>query len=231
MMNRTLELQPMVDSRPIREIAYEILKHAIISGEIQPGVRIVETDYADRLHISRTPLREALRKLERDGLVEYVMRRGCVVKAFNVEDVEEVYTIHNTLTMLALPAVVENAKPEDFVRLREKLKDMDASLDAGDIQTLSTQARNFHNDLLSLSEKRRILSTIQTQDQFLTRFSAMAINKESHKGQSQQEHYQLVAYVEARDLDAFRSLMQAHIETSKQCCIQALLEQKAMHQQ
>ena len=70
----SLTFQPMMESRPIREIAYEVLKKAIITGEIPAGERIVETDYADRLHISRTPLREALRKLERDGLVEYVMR-------------------------------------------------------------------------------------------------------------------------------------------------------------
>ena len=72
-------------SRPIREIAYEVLKHAIVTGEIPAGERIVETDYAERLHISRTPLREALRKLERDGLVEYVLRRGVVVRAFTIE--------------------------------------------------------------------------------------------------------------------------------------------------
>ena len=66
----SLTFQPMMESRPIREIAYEVLKKAIITGEIPAGERIVETDYADRLHISRTPLREALRKLERDGLVD-----------------------------------------------------------------------------------------------------------------------------------------------------------------
>ena len=60
----SLSFQPMMESRPIREIAYEVLKKAIITGEIPAGERIVETDYADRLHISRTPLREALRKLE-----------------------------------------------------------------------------------------------------------------------------------------------------------------------
>ena len=74
-----IPFQPMMESRPIREIAYEVLKHAIITGEIPAGERIVETEYADRLHISRTPLREALRKLERDGLVEYVQRRGVIV--------------------------------------------------------------------------------------------------------------------------------------------------------
>ena len=107
----TLRFEPMMESRPIREIAYEVLKHAIITGEIPAGERIVETDYAERLHISRTPLREALRKLERDGLVEYVLRRGVVVRAFTMEDVDEIYTIRNALEMLTLPAIIEKATP------------------------------------------------------------------------------------------------------------------------
>ena len=121
----TLRFQPMMESRPIREIAYEVLKNAIVTGEIPAGERIVETDYAERLHISRTPLREALRKLERDGLVEYVLRRGVVVRAFTIEDVDEIYTIRNALEMLTLPAIVERATPEDIASLRAKLHEMD----------------------------------------------------------------------------------------------------------
>ena len=108
----------MGESKPIREIAYETLKHAIITGEIPAGSRIVETDYAERMHISRTPLREALRKLEQDGLVEYVMRRGVIVRAFTMEDVMEIYTIRNSLEMLTLPAIIQKATPQDLAELR-----------------------------------------------------------------------------------------------------------------
>ena len=80
----TISLGPAAESKPIREIAYETLKHAIITGDLPAGSRIVETDYAERMHISRTPLREALRKLERDGLVEYMLRRGVIVRAFTI---------------------------------------------------------------------------------------------------------------------------------------------------
>ena len=72
----SLTFEPMMESRPIREIAYEVLKKAIITGEIPAGERIVETDYADRLHISRTPLREALRKR---GWPENALEPGCIL--------------------------------------------------------------------------------------------------------------------------------------------------------
>ena len=219
--------QPMMESRPIREIAYEVLKHAIITGEIPAGERIVETDYAERLHISRTPLREALRKLERDGLVEYVLRRGVVVRAFTIADVEEIYTIRNALEMLTLPAIIRNATEEDVASLKERLREMDEVMAHGDIETLSPMARAFHSQLTALCRQNRILRVIEGQDEFITRFSAMAIRQEDRLAQAHEEHYKLVEFVEQKDLEHFQKLMNRHIERSKECCLQALAAQRA----
>ena len=159
----TISFQPMMESRPIREIAYEVLKHAIITGEIPAGERIVETDYADRLHISRTPLREALRKLERDGLVEYMLRRGVIVRAFTIADVEEIYTIRNCLEMLTLPAIIQNATPEDILRLRAILAEMDPLCESGDAAALSPIARRFHAELTAISGLKRTIRAIEVK--------------------------------------------------------------------
>ena len=222
----SLTFEPMVESRPIREIAYEVLKKAIITGEIPAGERIVETDYADRLHISRTPLREALRKLERDGLVEYVMRRGVVVRAFTIEDVREIYTIPNALEMLTLPSIIENATPEDIQALREKLAEMDRLQEKDDVEGLSPLAREFHWMLTSISQQKRILRVIESQDEYIRRFSAMAIRQENRRSAAHQEHHRLVDYVEAKDLDRFTELTKKHIERSMENCLDALAAQK-----
>ena len=129
-----MSLAPAAESKPIREIAYETLKHAIITGDLPAGSRIVETDYAERMHISRTPLREALRKLERDGLVEYMLRRGVIVRAFTIADVEEIYTIRNCLEMITLPAIIQNATAQDIARLRAILAV--GSQDVGDASVM-----------------------------------------------------------------------------------------------
>ncbi len=226
-VTRQISFQPMMESRPIREIAYEVLKHAIVTGDIPAGERIVETDYADRLHISRTPLREALRKLERDGLVEYVVRRGVVVRAFTIADVEEIYTIRNALEMLTLPAIIRNATAEDIASLREKLHGMDELMAAGDIEQLSPLTRAFHSQLTGLCAQNRILRVMESQDEYITRFSAMAIREEKHLQEAHQEHYRLVDLVEQRDLPAFQQLMQKHINDSKTCCLRALALQRA----
>lgn len=222
----SLSFQPMMESRPIREIAYEVLKKAIITGEIPAGERIVETDYADRLHISRTPLREALRKLERDGLVEYVMRRGVIVHAFTTEDVEQIYTIRNCLEMLTLPDIIANATPEDITSLREMLVRMDDLNEKNDVEALSPLARDFHTALTTISGKNRILRVIEGQDEYIRRFSAMAIRQEDRRNEAHAEHHRLVDLVEQKDLPAFEALMRQHIERSKECCLAALAARK-----
>lgn len=219
-----MSLEPAAQSKPIRDIAYETLKHAIITGELPAGSRIVETEYAERMHISRTPLREALRKLERDGLVEYMLRRGVVVRAFTIADVEEIYTIRNALEMLTLPSIVQNATPEDIRRLRGILKEMDPLDDAGDIPQLSPRARRFHAELTALSGLKRTIRAIEGQDEYITRFSALAIAKEDRRHAAHQEHHELLNLVERRDLPGFERLMRKHIERSKQTCLMALEE-------
>lgn len=219
-----MRFTPSVESKPIREIAYETLKHAIITGQIPAGSRIVETEYADKLHISRTPLREALRKLERDGLVEYILRRGVVVRAFTIADVEEIYTIRNALEMITLPAIIENATPEDIQSMREKLHQMDVFVSKNDIDGLSPLARSFHDQLTSISGLNRILRVIQSQDEYIRRFSAMSIARETRRKSAHEEHYKLIEYVEQKDLENFTQLMKKHIERSKETCLMALKE-------
>ena len=219
-----MSLAPAAESKPIREIAYETLKHAIITGDLPAGSRIVETEYADRMHISRTPLREALRKLERDGLVEYMLRRGVVVRAFTIADVEEIYTIRNALEMLTLPAIIQNATANDIQRLRDILNEMDPLTERNEINALSPHARRFHAELTAISGLKRTIRAIEGQDEYITRFSALAIAKEDRRIAAHQEHHELVNLVEKRDLPAFEDLMRRHIERSKQNCLLALEE-------
>ena len=215
---------PSLESKPIREIAYEKLKQAIVDGAIPTGARIVETEYADLMHISRTPLREALRKLERDGLVEYIPRRGVMVRAFTLVDVEEIYTIRNALEMLTLPAIIANVTGDAISSLREKLRQMDGCMARDAIPELSSLARAFHTELMRISKLNRILRVIEGQDEYITRFSALSIAKEPRRQAAHREHHQLVNLVENGDLNGFEQLVRKHIDRSKETCLAALHE-------
>lgn len=210
------------ENRPIRDIAYEQLKHAIITGQLPAGSRIVETAYAEQLHISRTPLREALRKLERDGLVEYVLHRGVVVRAFTIQDIDEIFTIRNAMMMLILPSVIENVTPEALQKLRAILTEMDGAQERADAAALATLNRAFHGTIEHLSDKIRILRVIESQEEYIIRFSAMTIASIVRRSNAHQEHHQMVELLEKRDLPGMMALMQHHLEESKETCLQAI---------
>lgn len=215
-------LAPTEDCRPIRDIAYEQLKHAIITGEIPAGSRIVETAYAEKLHISRTPLREALRKLERDGLVEYVLHRGVLVRAFTINDIDEIFTIRNAMMMLLLPSIVANVNEDALQKLRAILRDMDLAQEKADADQLAVLNRAFHSTIEHLSDKLRILRVIDSQEDYIIRFSAMTIASIVRRSNAHQEHHQMVELLEKRDLPGMMALMQHHLEESKETCLQAI---------
>ena len=215
-----------LESRPIRDIAYEQLKHAIITGEIPAGSRIVETVYAEQLHISRTPLREALRKLERDGLVEYVLHRGVVVRAFTISDIDEIFTIRNAMMMLILPSIVSNVTEEALQKLRDILKEMDIAQENADADALALHNRAFHSTIEHLSDKIRILRVIDSQEEYIIRFSSLTIASIVRRSNAHQEHHQMVDLLEKRDLEGLKVLMHHHLEESKETCLQAVAERK-----
>ena len=210
------------DNKPIRDIAYEELKHSIITGELPPGYRIVETVYANKLHISRTPLREALRKLELEGLVKYELRKGVIVCAFTISDIDEIFTIRNAMMLLILPSVIERATEEDIGKLRAILADMDIAQAKQDCDALAVYNRQFHGTLEHISDKKRILNVIDSQEEYIIRFSAIAISNYAHREQAHQEHHEMVKKKKKRDLPSLVSLMQSHLEESKQTCLYAL---------
>ena len=219
-------LAPTEDCRPIRDIAYEQLKHAIITGEIPAGSRIVETAYAEKLHISRTPLREALRKLERDGLVEYVLHRGVLVRAFTINDIDEIFTIRNAMMMLLLPSIVANVNEDALQKLRAILRDMDLAQEKADADQLAVLNRAFHSTIEHLSDKLRILRVIDSQEDYIIRFSAMTIASIVRRSNAHQEHHQMVGLLEKRDLPGMMTLMQHHLEESKETCLAAVAERR-----
>lgn len=214
----------VTENRPIREIAYEQLKHAIITGQIPAGSRIVETAYADKLHISRTPLREALQKLERDGLVEYVLHRGVIVRAFTISDIEEIFAIRNAMMMLLLPSVVKNATEEDIERLHAIVKEMDKAVEVQDMEKTAQLNRAFHGGLEKLSNKRRIMRVIDSQEEYIMRFSAVSIASIERRNVVNQEHYEMVEMLRKKDLEGLKQLTKHHLEESKVACLRAVKE-------
>ena len=212
-------LDAMEMNKPIRDTTYETLKHAIIMGKIPAGSRLIETAYAESLHISRTPLREAFRKLELDGLVSCEERRGAIVRAFTIEDIEETFTIRNALMMLIIPSIMARVTDQDVADLEKILKAMDVSQDAEDAASLAVLNREFHGRIERISDKKRILRVIESQQEYVTRFSQMTIASIVRRSSAQKEHHRLVRLLRERDEVSFSELMRSHLHESMMTCL------------
>ncbi|MDO5022930.1 MAG: GntR family transcriptional regulator [Eubacteriales bacterium] len=216
------ELEQTESAKAIRELAYEQLKHTIIMGEIPVGTRIIETHFAKKLHISRTPLREALRRLEQDGLVEYQERKGVRVSAFTIEDIEEVFLIRNALMMLIMPSIIQNVDDEDITALKNILSEMDISQRNEDADALAKQNRAFHKTIESISNKKRILRVIDSQEDYILRFSAITIASIVRRSNAHNEHHKMLELLQNKDLEGLSKLYEHHLEESKETCLEAV---------
>lgn len=214
-------------NQPIRDAAYQQLKHGIITGEIPAGTRIVETAYSEYLHISRTPLREALHRLERDGLVQYTPHRGVIVNAFTISDIEEVFIIRNAMMMLLLPSIIENVQSKHIVELERILAEMDSALAVEDVEALAVLNRQFHRFIEQLSDKHRILHVIDSQEEYIMRFSAMTIASVVRRTHAHEEHHQMVSLLAEKDLKSLSDLMAHHLDESKNTCLEAFKNKKS----
>jgi len=143
------------------ENAYERLKAEILKGELPPGFQAPEPDIASRLGMSRTPVREALIRLEADGLVDLVPRRGAKVLPIGREDICEIYHILSALEGLAArSSAAREDRTEKLGDIVELLDRADAALDAGDIETWAVLDDRFHRWLAARSGNSRLEADI-----------------------------------------------------------------------
>jgi DNA-binding GntR family transcriptional regulator len=132
------------------------LRAAILEGTFQAGERLIETDLAEQLGTSRGPVREALKELSREGLVDIQPYKGAVVRTFSASDIEEIYELRNLLEGYATRMAVEKATPADIDRLQELYDEMQAIADAGDLSALVEKDIEFHREICRVSGNTRL---------------------------------------------------------------------------
>ena len=109
---------------PLRDVVFQNLRQAILKGELEPGERLMEIHLAKRLGVSRTPIREAIRKLELEGLVDMVPRRGAVVASITRKDMRDVLEVRRTLEMLAVEVACERISQGELEKLISRLEEL-----------------------------------------------------------------------------------------------------------
>ena len=203
-------------AQSVREWVYETLKKAICDGGFATGTRLVEEELAKQLQVSRTPIREALRRLESEGLVAHAHGKGGTVVGFSRDDVIELYSIREALEALAIHYTIEHITTEEITRLKAILDNMRAHFQRKDVGAHFEWNQKFNDLLIETCKMPRLTRLINTYREHLHRFRYAAMGK--HEGrmlEALREHEQILQAVMAKDSAKAESLVRKHLQAAK----------------
>jgi DNA-binding GntR family transcriptional regulator len=195
--------------------AYNHLESAILTGKLKPRERLVETDLAERLKMSRTPIREALRRLEDRGMVRILPRRGAVVLDLSPSEVENIYAVRGHLEMLAARLAAQRISRLALAQVAGMEAAHAKLVDGRDVRALMLANDRFHDAIYAVAENPCLVELIQQlrRQVHVVRFNAWALPERI--AQSLAEHRRMVESLEVRDGDGLAELIQAHIQVAK----------------
>lgn len=212
--------------KPLREVVAETLREAIVNGILKPGERLMEIQLAEELGVSRTPVREAIRKLELEGFVVMIPRRGTYVADLSIKDINEVFEIRTALDVLAAGLAVERITEDELEQLERLLVEIGELIEEDDADRLVESDSQFHDILYRASRNDRLVGIINNLREQFTRFRSISIQYPGRMQKSVEEHRRLVEAIASRDTDLAQQLAREHMENSEQTLLQDLNERR-----
>ena len=146
------EKKAAIVKRTLWEQIADALREDIIRGKIMPGERIVEEEIAEKFHVSRGPVREALRHIEEEGLIIYESHKGCTVREISYEEMQEKYLVRSTLEILAVRLIAGNLSEEYEEKMKDCLKEMDDAAKEKDVYRILCLDEEFHSCIVKAAK-------------------------------------------------------------------------------
>ncbi|MEW6668567.1 MAG: GntR family transcriptional regulator [Thermodesulfobacteriota bacterium] len=215
-------LRALPGRKSLGQHVFENLKQAIIRGNVAPGDRLVENRLAEALDISRTPVREAIHKLEREGWLRRLPRGGFTVVSLTREDIEETFGIRCVLESYAARLAALNHREEDLKPLEEKIREFQRCLDAGQTDELPRVNTEFHNLFYDLSRSPRLIKMIHDLRDQIYRFRRIILQVESMAKVSNNDHRKMLRAIRMRDSDRVERLVKEHILRGRKIVLREL---------
>lgn len=200
------------DGAPHGETAYRRLLEEIRLGRLQPGVRLRESELADRLGISRTPVREAIRQLESDGLVVHLPRQGATVRTLDYSEIMELYEMRAVLEGTAARLAARAASEVELAELRALNEELAKAPHGGQAYELN---RLFHLTLLDAAKNRFLIKGANALQKTLYILGPTTLLDSERAERAVDEHRLILAALEARDGARAESVMREHIEAAQ----------------
>jgi DNA-binding GntR family transcriptional regulator len=201
--------------KPLREIVFTTMREAIINGDFKPGQRLMEVQLAEQMGVSRTPVREAIRKLELEGLVVMVPRKGAYVAGLSSEDVKEVLEIRAVLEGLAASLAAKNASDADIEQLQEIVEKFKNAAEEKDVVRLINFDSDFHDVMYRASKNKKLIQLISALREQVQRFRVAYFTKIKSTQALIEEHNELVSSILNKEPEKARAIAEKHIATTE----------------
>ena len=211
----------------LRERVYAYLRSAILNGGILPEGRLVEEVVARELGVSRTPVREALHKLEREGLIEHFQNRGFVVPKEMESQVAEIFEIRAILEGYILRIACESATDDFLSELKALLKEVERCLVESKIEELHHRNTLFHDRIIKqVPGRERLKGLVKDLREYVLRYRMATLRFPGGAERTLKGHEKIILALETGDSDLCERIMRAHIEGAKTDAIRELTEKK-----
>lgn len=209
-------------SKPLGEIVYVALREAIIKNQFKSGERLMETELADEMMVSRTPVREAVRKLQSEGYVVMLPRKGTYVTSLTIQDVNDVFEIRGALESMAAVLASERASDEEINEIKKFIEDEAVLWDSSDLARTIRSDIQFHSLLYRASKNTKIENLINDLREQTQRLRSSTLSRPGRLRFALEEHKQILAAIAARDHDGARNASIAHVERSREVMLELL---------
>ena len=207
---------------PLRDVVFNTLRQAILYGKLQPGERLMEITLANQLGVSRTPVREAIRKLEIEGLVLMIPRKGAQVAPITEKDLNDVLEVRLGLEELAMHCACERVDSEQLRAISNAQKKFETSLKTNGLADLAKADEDFHELIYQATSNRRLIQMINNLREQMYRYRIEYL-KDLNVGETlNDEHKELYNALRERDADRALKCMKRHIKNQQQAIIKGL---------
>lgn len=209
---------------PLRDVVFNTLRQAILYGKLQPGERLMEISLANRLGVSRTPVREAIRKLELEGLVIMVPRKGAQVAPITEKDLNDVLEVRLGLEELAMKYACERITDDQLEGMLVAMKQFEECLQSGELAKLAQSDEDYHELIYRATGNLRLIQIINNLREQIYRYRIEYL-KDKNVGESlAAEHQELYYALQERDANRAIQCMKKHIHNQQQAIVKTLKE-------
>ena len=213
-MNKEITLIPKVSEISLlKDQVYEIIKKSIIDLSLFPTEQLVEQRFAEKLGVSKSPVREALQRLEKEGLVYTLPFKGCFVSKITRKDITDVFQLREALETFSFKYACQNLKGGEIRKASKILLEGEKALDQNDISHWHATSNRFHDFFIFKSQNERVVKVFLTLSDHLNRYRNIVIRILGRAQKSHQQHKLIMEAVEQKNLVEVERRISTHLHS------------------